>query len=239
MRAVMFDLDGVLVDSWHVAEAAFCDATAALGLDGPAHIGAFRRRLGMPLDQIRQELHFPEGFCQLFLETARRLDHEAVPFAGVPDLLAGLKAEGWRVGVVTGKDSARASTILAAGGLARHVDALVGGEAAPRGKPHPDPLWLCEAWLGAGDAVGYIGDTAIDALAAERAGRAFFHAVWDGAHTPPPEPSGLRRSASPAAIRTGKLTRRPPRQMPPRFTVETPAALLSLLRRPARTARYG
>ena len=233
MRAVMFDLDGVLIDSWHVAEGAFLETSAMLGFDGPSRIEAFRQRLGMPIGCIGTELDLPEGFAAAFIAAARRLDHRAAPFDGVATLLSTLKADGWRIGVVTGKDAARAGDILDRTGLGGYVDALVGGDTAPRGKPNPDPLWMCEAMLATDGAEGYVGDTAIDGEAARRAGRTFFHAVWGTQQLP-----GAGKGAGDGAPRRfGEAATQPPGSAA--IVVKSADELLSLLCGPSRAERHG
>jgi len=135
--------------------------------------------MGMPLETILAELGLPAGLALGFRKAARLRDGEVRPFAGVPAMLAGLRALGLRIGVVTGEDRPRTLSILETSGLARLIDAVVTASDAA-GKPRPDGLWLCERLLGAGPALAFIGDTAVDLQAAERAGRTPLLASWGG-----------------------------------------------------------
>lgn len=179
-HCLLFDLDGVLVDSWDVARSAFVAACADMSRDGAALVDGFRDRLGRPIEDISRQLGLPANFGETFRAHARRLDHLAVPLDGVADLLASLRGAGCAIGVVTGKDRARSLSVLANVGLIAHVDALVSGDEGP-GKPAPDPLLLCLDRLGAPVCRGFIGDTATDMEAARRAGVLAILALWGGA----------------------------------------------------------
>ncbi|ABD06771.1 HAD-superfamily hydrolase [Rhodopseudomonas palustris HaA2] len=179
MTAVLFDLDGVLIDSWQAVEAAFLAAAADHALDGRARLSDFRARMGMPLEAIVAEFGFPSGFPAAFRAAARLHDPKARAFPGVVAMLQHIRSAGLKLGVVTGKDRPRTLSILAATGLIELVDAVVTADDAP-GKPAPDGLWLCERRLGAGAALAFVGDTAIDLAAARNAGRIAMLAHWGG-----------------------------------------------------------
>lgn len=179
-HCLLFDLDGVLIDSWDVARSAFVGACAEIGRDGEELVSGFRDRLGRPIEDIARQLDLPAGFGETFRTHARRLDHLAVPLDGVAELLAGLRSLGCLIGVVTGKDRARSLSVLASCGLLAHVDALVAGDEGP-GKPAPDPLLLCLDRLGAPLCHGFVGDTATDMEAARQARVPAILALWGGA----------------------------------------------------------
>ncbi|MBV8751767.1 MAG: HAD family hydrolase [Hyphomicrobiales bacterium] len=187
MRAVLLDLDGVLVDSWDAVTPAFLGAASQFGLDGRAHLADFRARMGMPLETIVAEFGFPSDFPQVFRAIARAHDPHVRPFEGIPAMLHRLRAMSLRIGVVTGKDRPRALGILETTRLAGLVDAVVTATDAP-GKPKPDGLWLCENLLGSGPSLAFVGDTDVDLQAAENAQRLPILATWGGFPLPAPRP---------------------------------------------------
>ncbi|MFT4047545.1 MAG: HAD-IA family hydrolase [Solimonas sp.] len=96
------------------------------------------------------------------------------PYPGVPETLAALRADGWRLAVCTNKPRAVSIAILDALGLAPLFGAVIGGDSTPARKPDPRPLRAALAAIGidATRAV-MIGDGAHDAEAAAAAGVAF------------------------------------------------------------------
>ncbi|MFN3656722.1 MAG: HAD family hydrolase [Pseudolabrys sp.] len=179
MSAILLDLDGVLIDSWRQVEQSLLAAAEEIGFDCMAGLPGFRARMGMPLETIVAELGWPVQIVERFRRAARLRDRHVRPFEGVPAMLVCLRAFGLRIGVVTGKDRPRTLAILQTAGLARLVDSVITADDAP-GKPRPDGLWECERRLGAGSALAYIGDTAVDVAAAENAGRLPVLATWGG-----------------------------------------------------------
>jgi HAD superfamily hydrolase (TIGR01509 family) len=175
--AVIFDVEGTLIDcvplvleSWretlHKAGHLFSvqDLQPYSGMDG-----AWMLERLLPLEpvDVRQQLLEEQGrrYRTDFLRLAR-------PFAGVRELVEGLKAWGVAVGLATtckGDELAAYDERVQVRPLA---DAIVCGEAVKHGKPHPALLRDCLTALGVDDssAVIAVGDTPYDAIAAKGAG---------------------------------------------------------------------
>jgi phosphoglycolate phosphatase len=184
-RAVLWDLDGTLVDS---------------GADIASAIARMLRRTGRaPLPEATIRGFVGEGARRLvdrcvraaggdpsgedlaiFLDEYRgRLVERTVVYPGVPALLARVRAP---MAVVTNKPEDLACGILAALGLAHHFPVVIGGDTLPVRKPDPEPLREALRRLGATEGV-MVGDGAPDVGAARAAGMPMIGVGW-GISTP-------------------------------------------------------
>jgi phosphoglycolate phosphatase len=185
VRAVLFDFDLTLADSSAAIVECTEHALRTLGcpLASPAQI---RSVIGLPLPAMFRALTDEDGeegradtFARHFVE---RADEIMVPgtkiYPQVPELFERLREQGVAIGIVSSKFRYRIDAILALAGLQSHVDVIVGGEDVQRHKPDPEGLTYALAQLGVpATAAIYVGDHAVDAQAAERAGVAFVGAV--------------------------------------------------------------
>ena len=181
VRAVLFDMDGVLVDSFE-AWARLMNATALhLGYP-PVDREQFRAVYGQPTTEDVRTF-FPRSTVaevEAFYD-AHFTDHtqhiEANPDA--PDVLAALRRMGLGVAVVTNTPSPLAGRVLEGLGLA--PDALVGGSDVPAAKPAPDMVLRACELLGVGPAEAVmVGDSTYDSQAAAAAGVRFAGLGIDG-----------------------------------------------------------
>jgi len=181
IRAVLFDLDGVLVDSYgvwfHVMNAVARDLgypaitredfAAGWGQGIEQDVARFYGRHGVPELERRYEAAYPRHMRHL------RFD----PAAGA--VLSALRQDGVGSALITNTPAPLARAIVARGRLA--LDVVVGGTDVARGKPAPDMvLRACELLRVAPDEAVVVGDTAYDRDAARAAGAAFAGLRFDG-----------------------------------------------------------
>jgi len=192
--AVVFDLDGTLVDTTPDIAAALNRTLERRGLGplteelvhGLTGYGAeelVRRAFaeaGEPLDDdavAAQTRRYLEAYAERPVE-------RSVVHGDAEETLAALAARGAALGVCTNKDTALAWTVLRHLGLAEHLRIVVGADAVPRRKPHPEHL---QAVLGAleapAEAAVYVGDNAIDVETAAVAGVRCAIVAWGTAPT--------------------------------------------------------
>ncbi len=178
LRAVLFDLDGTLLDTAP-------DFVTAVNL-----LRAEHGREPLPGEPIRRtvshgaralvRLAFGIGEEDPAFEPLRQrllalyeahLLVDTVPFPGIAELLQALAARGIRWGVVTNKPNYLAEPLLARARLEPPADVLVCPDHVSRTKPDPEPLLLACARLGCAvtEAV-YVGDHARDIQAGRNAG---------------------------------------------------------------------
>ena len=179
LRLAIFDCDGTLVDSQHHICQAAEDAFAAEALPPPPR-AAIRRIVGLSLTEAMRQLmpeadparhqrladHYKQAFFRLRSEGT--MGAEPL-YPGIAALLETLAAQGWALGVATGKSDRGLAHVLAHHGIGHHFVTLQTADRHPS-KPHPAMIEaaLAEAGVAAAQAV-MIGDTSFD-MAMARAG---------------------------------------------------------------------
>ncbi|MFK3985697.1 HAD-IA family hydrolase [Micromonospora sp. NPDC050397] len=194
---VIFDLDGVLVDSMQVMREAFSIAYAEVVGDGQAPFEEYNRHLGRYFPDIMKIMGLPLEMEAPFVRESYRLAHRVPLYAGVPELLAALRERGLRLAVATGKSGPRARSLLAQLGVLEMFEHVIGSDEVARAKPAPDIVLRALDLLGlrAEQAI-MIGDAVTDIASARSAGVAAVAALWgeaDGAELLAQEPDAVLR----------------------------------------------
>jgi len=179
--AVVFDLDGTLVDSAPDLHAHLNALLAELGRPGLA-LAEIRPLIGDGARALLQRGLAASGGLPagadleaLFLEFVTRYTARPVRFGavyeGVAAVLDALHAEGARLGVCTNKPQVPSERVLAALGLERYFPVVIGGDRLAVRKPDPGHLRAVLERLGARPARAVmVGDSATDLLTARAAG---------------------------------------------------------------------
>ncbi|MCW4116153.1 phosphoglycolate phosphatase [Aurantimonas sp. MSK8Z-1] len=180
-QAVLFDLDGTLVDSAPDIQTALNatlasygeppfeleQVTAMIGRGVPTLIERAYAALGKEIDPATRD-KVVERFEAIY---GPQSTQRTVLNAGAVEGILALQQRGWRLGVVTNKAAAATETVLAHFGLADHMAIVVGGDAGPERKPAPGLLLLAAEKLGlAPSDIVFVGDSDNDVIAAEAAG---------------------------------------------------------------------
>lgn len=180
-RAVVFDLDGTLVDTAPDLVGALNDLLEALKLP-PITIAQGRAASGRGGRSLIQVGHEQAGIQltedQITALYPRYLEHYASRYAvdsavypGVEALLDHLEAEGWRLGICTNKPERFAEGLMASLGLRGRFGALLGADTLPVRKPDPRHLIETLERLGVEPDRGILlGDTDTDLKTARAAG---------------------------------------------------------------------
>jgi len=178
IRAVLFDLDGTLIDSAPDLAGAVDKMRVKRGLPsldyakyrpmcGAGARGMLQVGFGMGPDHANYEAMREEFFANY---QAGMLDNTHA-FEGIPPLLAALQARGLQWGVVTNKSERFALPLTAAMPLFANAAAIVGGDTTPFSKPHPEPLLEAARRLGVSPGLClYVGDDERDIVAGKAAG---------------------------------------------------------------------
>ncbi len=181
-RAIVFDLDGTLVDSLGDIVASFRWAFGALGLEAPSEATVVAE-VGLPLEAMYARFA-PEGAVAALAAAYRRhyprhFADRSRPFPGVPELLGELRSRGYALAVATTKRSDMADRLVAAMGLRDALDHVQGTDGFAH-KPAPDVVLRALAALGA-EGEWMVGDTVHDVVAGRAAGLRTYAVTW-GTH---------------------------------------------------------
>jgi len=209
--AVVFDMDGILIDSEPLMRMAAQGAAQALGYE--LSDATYARWMGLPPRSVEAAVResmgqdFPmDGFRHEFrrLWTAHTDRHGVPAQPGMADLLAGLRERGIPFGVATSTLRAQAERSLAQAGLAPWIDVVVGGDEVREGKPAPEIFLTCAAALGvAPDACVALEDSAVGVRAAAAAG--MLTIMVPDLHQPDAETRALASYVLPGTSRAARV----------------------------------
>jgi HAD superfamily hydrolase (TIGR01509 family) len=143
IRAVIFDLDGVLIDSEQVWDTAREQLTNELG--GRWHAGAQRDMMGMSSLEWSRYMHEelgidlpPQEISDEVVRRLQRLYRERLPLLpGARDAVERLAAR-WPLAVASSSNRPLIELVLGLAGIADRFRVTVSSEEVPRGKPAPD-----------------------------------------------------------------------------------------------------
>ena len=179
VTAIIFDLDGTLVDSAPDLQAAANRMLASEGaapLDLPTVISFIGNGLPKLVERSMRARDLPMArHAELTERTLAFYNAEStartLPYPGLTDALGTLQAQGLTLGVCTNKPAEPARDILAQLDLAPYFEVVIGGDTLPVKKPDPAPLHAAFEALGRRGL--YVGDSEVDAETAQRAGVPF------------------------------------------------------------------
>jgi 2-phosphoglycolate phosphatase len=177
VQTVIFDLDGVLIDSGKdIANAVnftlqtlgrpTLPSAQIIGYIGPGVEGIWRQCLGADAERVLP--------IALPIYKARYREYcvvETTFYPGIPETLSQLKSRGKIMAVATNKPGDFTQRILEGLDLARYFDVVVGAESVQRKKPDPEAIQLILAKLKASpETTVVVGDASTDIEAAKAAG---------------------------------------------------------------------
>jgi phosphoglycolate phosphatase len=178
VSAVLFDLDGTLIDSAPDLAAAADKMRTDRGLpsfalDRYRHMAGAGARgmLGVAFDVKPEHPDFPALREEFFVNYETCMTERTLAFEGVAEMIARLNAFGMPWGVVTNKSSRFTDPLTRGMPLFASAGAIVSGDTTPHSKPHPAPLLEAARRLGLEPTrCVYVGDDERDIVAGHAAG---------------------------------------------------------------------
>ena len=184
--AVLFDLDGTLIDSAPDLAGAANDLRREHDLPDlpyaalrPMVGSGARGMVGIAFGIAPGEPSFDDLRDRFLARYAERLLQETAVFPQVDAMLLALEARRWPWGIVTNKAARYAQPVVTGLHLHQRAAVLISGDTTPHAKPHPAPLLEAARRLGVepGRCV-YVGDDQRDVVAGRAAGMATVAAAW-------------------------------------------------------------
>jgi phosphoglycolate phosphatase len=185
-RAILFDWDNTLVDTWPVIHKALYNTFTQMNME-PWTIETVRQRVAKSMRDS-----FPEVFGANWQEAAKiyQSEYQSIhlemlkPLVGARSTLEALHDKLVFVGIVSNKRGHNLRTEVTHLGWSDYFDCLVGADDAAKDKPSPDPVLhaLKDSGIVPDADVWFVGDSVIDMECAKNTGCS---AVFYGnAHTP-------------------------------------------------------
>lgn len=169
-KAVIFDFDGVIINSFEVQKKALLESYRIVVGEGLPSIEEFFRYSGDSLQNIFKKMGLPTEMVDIYRKFSKeRLDDIKV-YGGMEAFLIDLKNNGVKCGLCTGKDRERTIEILEKIGFKKYFDVIVCSDDVSSPKPHYESLLLTMMLLGVSRQNALmVGDAKNDILCAKAA----------------------------------------------------------------------
>jgi HAD superfamily hydrolase (TIGR01549 family) len=177
-KLVLFDLDGVILDSKHNMMLSWNAVREKHNID--VKFKDYFENIGRPFTDILDILNIKENqnnIAQTYNKVSQQMIGKLSFYEGSKSVLSQLADKNIKTGIVTSKETLRCQFVLDLLGF--EFDIVQTPNEKLQGKPAPDHLLYAMSELGvsAADTI-YIGDMNVDFLAAKNAQVDYIHAMW-------------------------------------------------------------
>lgn len=186
IRAVLFDLDGTLIDSAPDLAAAADKMRLDRGLPSipydkyrPMAGAGARGMLGIAFNMAPEHHNYVAWREEFFYNYEMCLTQRTKAFLGVEELLATLSMRGLAWGIVTNKSKRFTEPLVRQMPILRQAAVVISGDTTAHAKPHPEPMFEASRRLKTEPQYCvYIGDDKRDIEAGQAAGMPSLAATW-------------------------------------------------------------
>jgi pyrophosphatase PpaX len=173
LQAILFDLDGTLLDVNEFIFQAFEHTVQHYDLPAISR-DKIAMHLGGSLESIYAQMlpsHNCHDLCEIHRTFQQANMHLSVPFPHVETTLAALQKMNIRMAVVTTRSKRTSIKNIESAGISKYFEFVVSGEDVSNLKPHPEPIFYALNRLGVSPEHSVmVGDTEADVLAGKSAG---------------------------------------------------------------------
>lgn len=176
IKAVLFDFDGVLIDSIPAMKLAWSSVESKYKIRN--NFEEFRQYIGIPFPEILEKLSINKlirnSITKHYSKISSHNKDKIILRSEVPIILKNLNSIGIKTGIVTSKDELRTKELIDFFQL--NITFIVTPEKTERGKPFPEPLFYSAKNLSLNlNEILFIGDMHSDMLCAQNAKTLYLH----------------------------------------------------------------
>ena len=194
IKAVIFDMDGLLIDSeplWKIAE---IEGFAKVGLDVTAK--SLEESVGLRIDEVVKIWHSKYKWTNLSVEDVtndivniliREINAQGEALPGVIDTLKLLKQNNYKIGLATSSYQRIVEAVLDKLNIAHYFDVCHSAEFEKYGKPHPAVFMTTANQLNVEHTQCLVFEDSLNGVIAAKAARMKVIAVPEKSHSPNPK----------------------------------------------------
>jgi mannitol-1-/sugar-/sorbitol-6-/2-deoxyglucose-6-phosphatase len=189
IKVVIFDMDGVLIDSEPYWRKAMIKGFKDVGMNFTED--DCRSTTGMRLREViafwfekweLQHLSITETNVRILDYLIEYIELEGEEMLGVSELLIYLKHKGYKIGLATSSDERFMKTVIKKLNISSYFDAVVSAETLKYAKPHPEVFLKCAEALGAQPQQCFVIEDSLNGVIAAKAASMFVVAIPEELH---------------------------------------------------------